>query len=150
VTIYSITTNFDIGMHPYSDFQCTKFQGNRLMHFWFITTFTPLQKEEKEEKNEETKPIFEGSFLRNAMCNLVEFWNVSWWHWQAFPLQKLFCFVKVSQSYVYMKIVFLFFLLIIHWCGAVASWAARHTTVCLDMKGLLISRVACPQAFLEK
>jgi len=30
------------------------------------------------------------------------------------------------------KIAFLFFLLITHWCGASASWAARHTTVCLD------------------
>jgi len=59
---------------------------------------------------------------------------VRWWHWPAFPPQKLFCFVKVSRSYVYMKIVFLFFLLITHWCGAPASWAARHTTVCLDLK----------------
>jgi len=30
------------------------------------------------------------------------------------------------------KIAFLFFLLITHLCGAPASWAARHTTVCLD------------------
>jgi len=28
------------------------------------------------------------------------------------------------------KIAFLFFL---YWCGAPASWAARHTTVCLDL-----------------
>jgi len=31
------------------------------MHLCFITTFTPLRKEEK--KNEETKPVFEGSYL---------------------------------------------------------------------------------------
>jgi len=31
------------------------------------------------------------------------------------------------------KIAFLFFLLITHLCGAPASWAARHTTVCLDI-----------------
>jgi len=31
------------------------------------------------------------------------------------------------------KFAFLFFLLITHWCGAPASWAARHTTVCLDI-----------------
>jgi len=41
------------------------------MHFCFITTFTPLRKEE-EKKNEETKPIFEGSYLVNAWCDLVE------------------------------------------------------------------------------
>jgi len=30
------------------------------------------------------------------------------------------------------KIALLFFLLITHVCGAPASWATRHTTVCLD------------------
>jgi len=132
VTIYSITAKFGIRMHPYPDFQCTKFKGNRIMHFCFITTFTPLRKE-KEKKNEETQPIFEGSYLGNAWCDLVEIWNVRWWHWLAFPLQKLFCLVKVSRSYVYVKIAFLFFLLITHWCGAPASWATQHTTMCLDV-----------------
>ena len=32
-----------------------------------------------------------------------------------------------------MKIAFSFFLLIYSRCGAPASWAARHTIVCLDM-----------------
>jgi len=68
-TIDGITTKFGVGMHPYSDFQCTKFQGNRITHFCFTTTFTPLR---KEEKNVETKPIFEGSYLRNALCDLAE------------------------------------------------------------------------------
>jgi len=95
--------------------------------FVFITTFTLLR---KEEKNEETKPIFKGSYLRNARCDLVAIWNVWWRHWPAFPLKKFFCFVKVSRSYVYVKIAFLFFLLITHWCGMLAFWAARHT---LDM-----------------
>ena len=77
MTIYGITTKFGIEMHPYPDFQCTKFQGNRIMHLCFITTFTPLRKEEekkkkKKKKNEETKPVFEGSYLGNAWCDLVE------------------------------------------------------------------------------
>jgi len=38
------------------------------------------------------------------------------------------------------KIAFLFFLLITHWCGAPASWAARHTTVCLDLFVSLMSK----------
>jgi len=66
VTIYDITTKFGIGMHPYPDFQCTKFQGNQIMHFCFNLW--------KEKKNEETKPIFEGSYLGNAWCDLVEIW----------------------------------------------------------------------------
>jgi len=36
------------------------------------------------------------------------------------------------------KIAFLFFLLITHLCGAPASWAARHTTVCLDSMMIVV------------
>jgi len=129
MTIYAITTKFGIRMCLYSAFLCTKFQGNWIMHLCFITTFTPWRK----ENNEEIKPIFEGSYLGNTRCDLVKIWNVRWWHWSAFSLQKLFCFVKVSWNYVNVRIVFLFFLLITHGCGAPASWAARHTTMCFDL-----------------
>jgi len=88
----------------------------------------------KKKKNEENQPIFERSYLRNTWRDLVEIWNVRWWRWLAFPLQKLFGFAKVSQSYVYVKIALLFFLLISHGCGALTSWGARHTTVCLDIE----------------
>jgi len=135
VTIYSITTKFGIQLHTYPNFQCTKLQGNQIMHFCFITTFTPLRKE-GEKKRKETKPIFEGSYLVNTQCDLVEIWNLRWWHWLAFPLQKLFCFVKVSRSYVYVT----------NWCGVPASWAARHTTVCLDV--MLKGRSVCLEIFM--
>jgi len=124
ITIYAITTKFGIRMYLYPTFQCTKFQGNWIMHLCFITTFMPWW---KEEKNKETKPIFEGSYLRNAQCDLVEIWNVRWWHWPTCPLQKLICFVKVSQSYVYVKIEFLFFLLIINSRAWFAGFLG-HTT----------------------
>jgi len=39
-----------------------------------MVIFTPLQ---KEEKNEETKPIFESS-LGNAWRGLLEIWNVKY------------------------------------------------------------------------
>jgi len=67
MTIYDITTTFGIRMHPYPDFQCTKFQGNQIMPLCFIATFTPLRKEEKKE----TQPTFEGSYLGNAWHDLV-------------------------------------------------------------------------------
>jgi len=51
---------------------------------------------------------------------------------QHFHRKKSFGFVKVSRSYVCVKIALLFFLLIIHRCSAPASWATQHTTVCLD------------------
>jgi len=38
--LYGITTKFGIRMHPYADFQCTKFQGNLVMSLCLITTFT--------------------------------------------------------------------------------------------------------------
>jgi len=38
-----------------------------------MVTFIPRR---KEEKNEETKPIFESLYLGNAWCDLVEIWNV--------------------------------------------------------------------------
>ena len=43
-----------------------------------------------------------------------------------------------SQSYIGVKIAFSFFLLIHSRCGAPTSWAARHTTVCLDVVAPLI------------
>jgi len=37
-----------------------------------------FQKEEKEKKTEDTKPIFETSYLGNAWCDLIEIWNVGY------------------------------------------------------------------------
>jgi len=39
-------------------------------------------------------------------------------------IAKLASFVKASQNYIYVKIALLFFLLITHWWGALASLAA--------------------------
>jgi len=111
------------------------YQISRELHnlFVFYKNFHTLTKRRKKRKNEETKPIFEGLYLGNAQCDLVELWNVRWCHWLAFLLQKSFGFVKVSQSYLYRKIALLFFLLITHGCGAPAFWAAWHTTMCLEI-----------------
>jgi len=56
------------------------------------------------------------------------------------------CFVSLKchrATYVYVKIAFLFFLLITHWCGVPASWATRHTTVCLDAYELWLVESKC-------
>ena len=55
--------------------------------------------------------------------------------WRACPHQKSSCFIKEAQSYGGAKIAFSFFLSIYSRCYAPASWAARHTTVCLDTMG---------------
>jgi len=75
VTIYGITTTYGIRMHPYPDFQCSKFQGHQIMPLCFIATFTPLRKEEKKKKKKKKRknqPTFEGSYLKNALRDLVE------------------------------------------------------------------------------
>jgi len=48
--------------------------------FAFYDNFCCLTKrretKKRQEKNEENQPIFEGSYLGNAWCDLAEIWNV--------------------------------------------------------------------------
>ena len=95
-----------------------------------MITFMPWWKEEKKpEKNEETKSIFESLSLGNHWHDLVEIWSVGYWWWRASPQQKSSSFIQAVWSYVYAKIAILFFLSM---CGTLVSWAARHTTGCLN------------------
>jgi len=75
VTIYGITTKLGIRLHPYRDFQRTKFQGNWIMPLCFIATFTPLQKEKKKKKKK-TKKLSQllkvHTYLENPWRDLVE------------------------------------------------------------------------------
>jgi len=89
VTIYGITTKFGIRMHLYHDFQCTKFQGNRIMPLCFIAT---LRKEEEKK----TKKLLKVHIL-NAWRDLVEIWNLRWWYWPAFSLLKSLSFISVME-----------------------------------------------------
>ena len=109
---YCILSKRGTKMHHYITYLCTEFQGNRIICFHFMATFTPLQKEKekKKENKNNTKPIFERSYLGNAWRDLVEFWNVGYWRWRASPQQKLSGFVQVARSYIYVKIALFFFL----------------------------------------
>jgi len=57
-------------MYPYTTFLCTKFQGNRITHFHFMVTLTPLRKEKKDRKK--------GKIIANARRDLVKIWNVGY------------------------------------------------------------------------
>jgi len=98
------------------------YQISRQLDSVFITTFTPWW---NEDKKKETKPIFEGSYLGNAQWDLVEIWNVRL-TLAGILTTKMFCFIKVSRSYVYVKIEFLFFLLITHGYGMPASCITHY------------------------
>ena len=64
-----------------------------------------------------------------TLCNLAQIWyggpegggHLRW-----------FQFKKGAWSYVCVKIVYSFFLLIYSWCGASDFLVIRYTTVCLD------------------
>jgi len=91
-------------------YQISRQSGNV---FAFYGNFNHLMK----RKNKETQPILKVHLRQN----LVTICNASWWHELAFPMQKPSGFIKVSQSYVYIKVALLFFLLITYECGAPAS-----------------------------
>ena len=94
-----------------------------------------------EEKNQEKKRHFDRSYLVNGFGDCLQILYVDsptvWALLQQTWLQS----DKGSKSYKGMKITFTFFLLIYSWCGAPASWAARHTTVCLDFNSGGLCRV---------
>ena len=117
-------------MHPYTNFWCTKFQSNRISCFHCMVTIIPWRKEE-------IKPTFEISYLGNAMCDLVEIWNVEYWWWRASPQQKSSGFIQAAQRYIYAKITLLFFLSIYSrvWCASFLG----HTTHYHVRKWLIIS-----------
>jgi len=72
VTIYGIVTKFNTTVPTYTVLLCTKFQNNRITRLLF-----DKKKKNKikmtRKKNEETQPIFEGSYLGNTWHDLVDF-----------------------------------------------------------------------------
>ena len=115
-------------MRPYTTFLCTKFHDNPFL--LYSNFLTPLQK----KKNKETKPILGSSYLENSWHNLVKIWIVGYWRWWASPQQKLPSFsckqLKVTHA---RKMHYCSSCQYTHGCGTPASWATRHTTVCLDL-----------------
>ena len=88
----------------------------------------------KKKKNEEKKNrTFGHSYLGNGLSDFLQIWNVDSPSWRATLQQIWFQSDKLSPRYKSVKMTFSFFLSIYSRCGAPASWAARHTIVCLDI-----------------
>jgi len=118
-------------MCAYTTFLCTKSDNT----FPLYGTYTLRWKEE----NKESKPIFESLYLGNARHDLVEIWNVGYWVWRASPQQKLSGFVQSARSFVYVKILLLFFLSIYLqvWCiGFLGNMTHYHVFWLLRMEYL--------------
>ena len=91
------------------------------------------EKTKRKKKNEEKKRNFGRSYLGHGFSDFLQIWNVDSPSWRATLQQIWFQSNKVSPRYKSVKMTFSFFLSIYSRCGAPASWAARHTTVCLDL-----------------
>ena len=113
--------------------------------FAFYSNFCKCAKRrrrsKKKKKNEEKKRNFGRSYLGNGVSDFLQIWNVDSPSWRATLQQIWFQLDKLSLRYKSVKMTFSFFLSIYSRCGAPASWAARHTIVCLDIlcKIILIS-----------
>ena len=102
--------------------------------FAFYSNFCKCAKRRRRrKKNEEKKRNFGRSYLGNGLSDFLQIWNVDSPSWRATLQQIWFQSDKLSPRYKSVKMTFSFFLSIYSRCGAPASWAARHTIVCLDL-----------------
>ena len=104
----------------------------RIRVLWRILQSVRM-KMKKKKKTKKLKRNFVRSYLGNGWSDFLQIWYVDYPNWAARLQQIWFQSDKGSQSYIGVKIAFSFFLLIYSRCGAPASWAARHTIVCLDI-----------------
>ena len=96
-------------------------------------------KKMKKKKMKKLKRNFVCSNLGNSWSDFLQIWYVDSPNRAARLQQIWFQSDKGSQSYIGVKIAFPVFLLIYSRCGAPTSWAARHTTVCLDLMNVGLS-----------
>ena len=96
--------------------------------FAFYSNFCKCAKRRRRKK----KRNFGRSYLGNGLSDFLQMWNVDSPSWRATLQQIWFQSDKPSPRYKSVKMTFSFFLSIYSRCGAPASWAARHTIVCLD------------------
>jgi len=76
----------DVPLHHLSVYQISRESDNSFPLYGNFHALSNRRK--KQEKNEETKPIFESLYLGNAWHNLVEIRNVGYWQWRESPQQK--------------------------------------------------------------
>ena len=103
--------------------------------FAFYSNFCKCAKRRRRrrKKRRKKKRNFGRSCLGNGLSDFLQTWNVDSSSWRATLQQIWFQSDKLSPRYKSVKMTFSFFLSIYSRCGAPASWAARHTIVCLDV-----------------
>ena len=106
----------------------------------------------KKKNKKKKKQNFGRSYLINGLSDFLQIWNVDSPSWRATLQQIWFQSEKLSPKYKSVKMTFSFFLQIYSRCGAPASWAARHTTMCLDLiqSSLAVKKECGPQKAMVK
>jgi len=134
LNLVQIPTKIGTEMRFNEPFMCTKFQHDRSMRLQVMVENTKCEKTRRGRKKR--RNYFET--LLNHFSGLAGMiWYVDLPSSGAFLQQIWLNSGKISQSYIGVKIKFFVFLPMYSQCGATASWAARHTTMRLDMYGYL-------------
>ena len=120
---------------------CAKFQGNRIWRSRFIAVFVSVPKEEeKQEKKKKPKKL--SQFLKSHISRTLEVITLKLGTWSTevgghTHSRNRLISLRQHRATEVRKLRFSSSCQYTHGCCAPASWAARHTTVCLD-KGFTI------------
>ena len=121
-------------MRLYIPLLCAKFQGNRMWRLRFIAVFVSVR-QEKEKEEKKTKKL--SQFLKSHILGTREAISLKFGMWSAavgghvHSKNRLVSLRKHRATEV-RKLRFLSSCQYTHGCYTPASWATRHTTVCLD------------------
>jgi len=103
----------------------------------------------KKKNMKKFKRNLEHSYIKNGSNDLRLGWYVDLPTWWASLQQIWLNSGKRFWSYMGVKITSSFFLSIYSWCGTLASWAIRYTTMCLDYAFSNISYQTLPLNTLD-
>ena len=120
-------------MRLYTPLLCAKFQGDRIWRSRFIAV---LQVCEKRKKNKKKKTKKLSQFLKSHISGTLEAISLKFGMWSAEVGGSVHSKTRLVSSRQHRatevrKLRFLSSCQYTRGCYAPASWAARHTTVCL-------------------
>ena len=128
-------------MHLYTPLLCAKFQGNWIWSLRFMAGFVRLRKDgKKEEKKKKGKTKKLSQFLKSHISGTVETISCIFGMWSTevggrVHSKKILVLIRQHKAMEVQKSHFLSSCQYTHGCCMPASWATRHTTVCLDIVG---------------
>ena len=130
--VYRIPAKVGTEMRLYTPLLCGKFQGNRIWSSRFIAVFVSVRQEKEEKK---TKKL--SQFLKWHISGMREAISLKFGMWSAAVGGHVHSKNRLVSSRKYRatevrKLRFLSSCQYTYGCYAPASWATRHTTVCLD------------------